>query len=83
MADKSHHILKCFPSKSETIGFLMNENPEFRVLCDDYGDCIHARHFWGQSTASEAETRVNEYRSLVEELEKEILEALAAADSIK
>jgi len=38
-------------------------------------------NFWGQSTASEAETRVNEYRSLVEELEKEILEAFVAADN--
>ena len=61
----------------------MAENPEFRAICEDYGDCVHALQFWGQSTAPEAETRVNEYRSLVEELEKEIVEALAAADRPK
>ena len=55
----------------------MAENPEFRALCEDYGDCIRARQFWGQSTASEAETRVNEYRTLVEELEKKSQRAYA------
>jgi hypothetical protein len=59
----------------------MAENHEFRAVCEDYGDYMNARQFWGQSTASEAETRANEYRALVEELEKEILEALSAADS--
>ena len=83
MDDKSHHIRKRFPNKSETIRLLMAENPEFRAICEDYGDCVHALQFWGQSTAPEAETRVNEYRTLVEELEKEIVEALAAADSVK
>ena len=56
----------------------MAENPEFRAICEDYGDCVHALQFWGQSTAPEAETRVNEYRTLVEELEKEIVEALGS-----
>ena len=78
MIDKSHHILERFPNKSETIRHLMAENHEFRALCEDYGDYMNARQFWGQSTASEAETRANEYRALVEELEKEIDEALRA-----
>ena len=81
MVDKSHHILKRFPNNSESMRLLIAENPEFRALCKVYDDCVHARQFRGQSTASEAETRVNEYRSLVEELEKEILEAFAAADN--
>ena len=83
MVNKAYHIRKRFPNKSETIRHLMAENSEFRAICEDYGDCIRARQFWGQSTAPEAETRVNEYRSLVEELEKEIVEALAAADRPK
>ena len=83
MVDKLHHFLERFPGKREAIRLLMAENAEFRALCEDYGDCIRARQFWSQSTASEAETRVNEYRTLVEELKKEILEALSAADSLR
>jgi len=78
MVDKLHYILKRFPKNSESIHLLIAENPEFHALCKDYDDCVHAWQFWGQSTASEAETRVNEYRTLVEELEKEIDEALRA-----
>ena len=78
MVDKLHHILQRFPKNSESIRLLIAENPEFHALCKDYDDCVHACQFWGQSTASEAETRVKEYRTLVEELEKEIDAVLRA-----
>jgi len=80
MDDKSHHVQKRFPDKGKAVRLLLAREPEFRIVCQDYGDCILALQFWQQSTASEAETRVKEYRTLVEELEKEIVEALAAAD---
>ena len=60
----------------------MAKNPDFRDICEDYGDCINALQFWRQSSAPQAETRVIEYQTLVDELEKEIFEALAAADKI-
>ncbi len=54
------------------INLLMVKDPEFAALCEDYNDCANALRSWGRSKAPEAEIRVKEYRTLVEELEEEI-----------
>lgn len=76
MNDMMYHIRKRFPEKSETIDFLMVEDPEFRTMCEDYDDCVNACRYWSHSKEPDAETRINEYRTLIQELENEILEAL-------
>ena len=81
MNKEMDHIRKRFPEKSETIALLMAENPEFRAICEDYDDCFHAWQYWTQSKEPEAESRVNEYRTLIKELENEIVEALLAVNS--
>jgi len=58
------------------INLLMAKDPEFVVLCEDYNDCVNALRHWSRSRAPEAETRVKEYRALIEELEEEITRAL-------
>jgi len=70
------HIQKRFPEKSETIAHFMEKDPEFRAICEDYDDCVHAWQYWAQSKEPQAETRVDEYRTLIKELENEIVEAL-------
>jgi hypothetical protein len=55
---------------------LMAEDPEFPALCEDYDACVNALRYWTQSQAPEAEIRVNEYRTLIEELEEEIISLL-------
>ena len=82
MGDKLQKILRRFPNKCEIIRRLIAKNPDFRTICEDYGDCINALQYWRQSSASQAEDRVNEYQTLVDELEKEIVEALVAADKM-
>ena len=59
----------------------MEKDPEFVALCEDYEDCVYALRHWGRSKAPEAQTRVLEYRVLVEELEEEIHQALEAFNS--
>ena len=76
MTDKQRHILKQFPEKSHTITHLMDEDPEFRGLCEDYDVCVKALRHWEKSKEPEAKTRVDEYRILVKELEGEIRAAL-------
>jgi len=76
MNDKMYHICKRFPEKRETIALLILEDPEFRAMCEDYEDCFQACRYWGLSEEPEAETRVQEYRTIIEELENEIVEAL-------
>ena len=56
----------------------MAEDPEFLDLCEDYEACVNASLYWADSNTPEAKTRVNEYRTLIEELETEILQALKA-----
>jgi hypothetical protein len=76
--EKTRHIQDRFPDKKHRIDLLMAQDPEFLTLCEDHDDCVDAMRYWTQSKAPEAETKVNEYRDLVQELEKEVTEALEA-----
>ena len=78
MNDKTRHIRERFPDKSHIIDLLMAEDSEFLTVCEDYDVCIYALRYWAKSKAPEAETRVNEYRTLIEELEEEITQVLVA-----
>ena len=76
--DKTRHIRERFADKEHSIDLLMAEDPEFLALCEDYDACVDALGYWTRSKEPEAETRVNEYRDLIRELEKEVTEALEA-----
>ncbi|MBT8364844.1 MAG: hypothetical protein KJP23_09070 [Deltaproteobacteria bacterium] len=80
MNDKAYHIRERFPDKKHAIDLLMAEDPEFLDLCEDYDACVDALRYWGKSNEPEAETRVNEYRALVRELQEEIAQALKALE---
>ena len=58
----------------------MAKDPEFLTLCEDYDVCVDALRYWAKSEKSEAETRVNEYHTLVRELQEEIAQALKALE---
>ena len=58
----------------------MAQDPEFLTLCEDHDACVDALRYWAKSKESVAETRVNEYRALVRELQEEIVQALAALE---
>jgi hypothetical protein len=76
MDEKNHPILERFPEKSHDLALLIAEDPEFRAVCEDYDACINALRYWSECKEPEAEIRVSEYRTLIEELEKEVAEAL-------
>ena len=78
MNDKTRHIRERFPDKSHIIDLLMAEDSEFLTVCEDYDVCVYALRYWAKSKAPEAETRVNEYRTRIEELEEEITQVLVA-----
>jgi hypothetical protein len=80
MNDKPRHILGKFREDSHTIARLIEEDGEFLAMCDDYDACVDALRYWAKSKEPEAETRVNEYRTLIKELEEEITQALAALE---
>ena len=76
MNDKAHLIRERFPDKSHIIDLLMAEDSEFLTMCEDYDICVNALQYWTKSVEPEAEIRVNEYRTLVKELEEEITQVL-------
>lgn len=73
-----YYIRERFPEKGEAIAFLMANDDSFFALCEDYGVCIKAHRYWTHSKEPDAGTRVREYRDLIQALESEIEEALAA-----
>lgn len=82
MKEQIHHILERFPDKSHSLTNLMKEDTEFLSICEDHEVCVNALRYWEKSKKPEAETRVHEYRTLVEELEEEITTALNVQESI-
>jgi hypothetical protein len=64
-------ILKRFPRRSVEIEKEIMKNPDFRALCEDYGDAVDALGRWSTST-DESSNRAKEYRQLVRDLELEI-----------
>jgi hypothetical protein len=81
MDEKNHSILERFPEKSHTLALLIAEDPEFRTACEDYDACINALRYWSESKEPEAEIRMNEYNTLVRELEEEIIQVVEAHSS--
>ena len=77
MNDKAHHIRERFLDKKHSLDLLMAEDPEFFALCEDYDVCVDALRYWAESKEPEAQTRVNEYRALVQDLEEEVTQALS------
>ena len=65
-------------NKIHVIDLLMAKDPEFSSLCEDYDACIKALRYWTESKVPEAEARVNEYRTIIKELEEEITQAIVA-----
>ena len=67
-----------FPRHELAIRRLYVRDPEFRAVCDDYGEVQRALEHW-QATDQAAPRRVAEYRRMLEELEAEALTFLTAA----
>jgi len=76
----ARHIRERFPDKKHRIDLLLAEDPEFFNLCEDHDACVDALQYWAKSKAPEAETRANEYHILVQDLQEEITQALAALE---
>ncbi len=76
MGDRKRHIREHFPDQVDRIDHLMAQNPEFLSLCEDYDACVNALHYWAHANGPEAEKRVIEYHTLINELEEEISQYL-------
>ena len=80
MKGRGRHIREILPDQKRTIDLLAAQNSEFLAMCEDHDACVNALQYWASSKEPEAETRLNEYRTLVRELQEEIIQALAALE---
>jgi hypothetical protein len=66
-------LVSRFPRHEFAIRWLCVRDPEFRAVCDDYGEVRHALEHW---LAADRPERIVEYRRMLEELEAEALAML-------
>jgi hypothetical protein len=68
-------LLKRFPYLEKAIGDKLDASREFRDLCRDYVDAVEALNRWEDSASLTPETRdrIVEYRTLVKNLEADLL----------
>lgn len=76
-------VSKHFSSHRPLIELLFYRSAVFRETCVDYHDCRKALHYWGNVSSEEASSRKQEYSSLLEELEQEIVQSLSFQNSGK
>jgi hypothetical protein len=75
MSDAIEALARRFPQHASTIRRLHARDPDFRSICDDYGEAQRALKHWAGEAAPE---RVAEYRRILVELETEVLALLEA-----
>ncbi len=83
MTGNIFHIRKRIPDKLRQIDRLLERDPEFANLCEDLDACVNALQYWAKSKEPEAESRIVEYSTLIEQLEEEIYQSLSSLDSPK
>ena len=77
--NESDALARRLPQHAATIRRLQGRDPNFRAICDDYGEALHALAYW-QRAASSSPQKVREYRQVMAELEAEALAILEAFD---
>jgi len=72
MDNDLRQVLEVFSNSRNLIREQYRYDDEFRSMCRDYADALHAIKTWEQSVKAETPKRVKEYQSLVSELQQDI-----------
>ncbi len=69
------YLLKRFPYLEKAIGDKLDASEDFRALCRDYVDAVEALSRWedADNPTPGTQLRIVEYRTLVQNLEAELL----------
>jgi hypothetical protein len=71
-------LVSRLPRHELAVRRLYVRDPEFRAVCDDYGEVQRALEYW-QASDQAVPGRVAEYRRMLKELEAEVLTFLNAS----
>ena len=69
-------ILRRFPDCQEVLKRIYLNSDTFKSICDNYQKCSEAIDYWAESDRNEANRRYQEYATLLEELEGEIVQIM-------
>lgn len=69
-------LVKSFPGRSAAIERAYEDSGYFRSICTDFHECTQALIYWNTIESDEASANVEEYRELLGEIEREILDWL-------
>ena len=70
------YVLKRFPEHKDAVKLLFRESESFQTMCEDYRKCAEALQYWNQSYSEEASLLRDEYSTLLQGLDAEILRCL-------
>ena len=73
-------MLRRFPAYKDVIFQQMSASATFRTMCTDYKEAFDALEAWERTTSPQAASYVKDYRRLVAELEREIIDQLLDND---
>jgi hypothetical protein len=81
MSDETGNLARRFPGQGAALRRLYMRDQAFRAICTDYNVALRAYQHWlatpGGPNDTPAESRLADYRKLMEELENETRERLA------
>lgn len=69
-------VVKRFPDRTDAVKRLFKKSETFQTVCEDYRKCAEALRHWNESVSEEAPARREEYATLLQDLEAEILQSL-------
>ena len=69
-------IMQRFPDKRDLLRYWFVNNKSFQSICKDYQRCSDALAYWANSERENAPDRHQEYFTLLQELESDILQSL-------
>ncbi len=69
--DPPVEVLARFGSQSHQIQRLFDIDETFREVCENYAECARALGHWSRSSGEDLR-RADDYRAMLEELEREI-----------
>lgn len=71
-------VRKLFPDRSEEVSRLALRSEVFRTICEDYGMAVEALELLQVRNMPQDVEKMQEYRGLIQDLEKELNDALLA-----
>ncbi len=72
-------LVSRFPRYELAMRRLYAADPTFRAICGDYDEALRALRYW-QADGAHSGCRIEQYRELLDDLEREILNNIGVAE---